>query len=172
MIVSTWSKGRIALLGDAAWGSGPTGMGTTLSLVAAHVLAGELGRALADPADTFPAAFARYEAQLRRYADSAQGLPPGGARITHPSSAVGQRVLRGAVRVAVVRPVRGVRRTLPPHERAPCADARRLPEAARLTEGAGRRSWPAHRIAMAGASDRPARWSRPDRRDPDQEAPT
>ncbi len=82
-------------------------MGPTLSPVAAHVLAGELGRALADPADTFPAAFARYEAQLRRYADSAQGLPPGGARITHPSSAVGQRVLRGAVRVAASRPVRG-----------------------------------------------------------------
>ena len=108
VIVSTWSKGRIALLGDAAWGSGPTGMGTTLSLVAAHVLAGELGRALADPADTFAAAFARYEAQLRRYADSAQGLPPGGARLSHPSSALGQRAMRGAVRVAASRPVRGL----------------------------------------------------------------
>lgn len=108
VVVSTWSKGRVALVGDAAWGSGPTGMGTTLSLVGAHVLAGELARTLTDPADTPQAAFGRYERLLRRYADSAQGLPPGGARLLHPSSPAGVAVVRSALRLAATAPVRGL----------------------------------------------------------------
>ncbi|MBT1596750.1 FAD-dependent monooxygenase [Curtobacterium flaccumfaciens] len=112
VVVSRWSKGRIALLGDAAWGSGPTGMGTTLSLVGAHILAGELARTVepavgADHGYSIPDAFARYEEMLRGYADSAQGLPPGGARLLHPSSKAGVRAVRAALRVASFGPVRG-----------------------------------------------------------------
>ncbi|PYY46047.1 monooxygenase [Curtobacterium sp. MCLR17_043] len=112
VVVSRWSKGRIALLGDAAWGSGPTGMGTTLSLVGAHILAGELARTIEPAAGaghgySIPDAFARYEEMLRGYADSAQGLPPGGARLLHPSSKAGVRAVRAALRVASLRPVRG-----------------------------------------------------------------
>ncbi|MBT1545507.1 FAD-dependent monooxygenase [Curtobacterium aurantiacum] len=112
VVVSRWSKGRIALLGDAAWGSGPTGMGTTLSLVGAHILAGELARTIepaagADHGYSIPDAFARYEEMLRGYADSAQGLPRGGARLLHPSSKAGVRAVRAALRVASVGPVRG-----------------------------------------------------------------
>ncbi|PZF13249.1 FAD-dependent monooxygenase [Curtobacterium sp. MCLR17_034] len=112
VVVSRWSKGRIALLGDAAWGSGPTGMGTTLSLVGAHILAGELARTIepavgADHGYSIPDAFARYEEMLRGYADSAQGLPRGGARLLHPSSKAGVRAVRAALRVASLGPVRG-----------------------------------------------------------------
>jgi 2-polyprenyl-6-methoxyphenol hydroxylase-like FAD-dependent oxidoreductase len=112
VVVSRWSKGRIALLGDAAWGSGPTGMGTTLSLVGAHILAGELARTIepaagADHEYSIPHAFARYEEMLRGYADSAQGLPRGGARLLHPSSKAGVRAVRAALRVASLGPVRG-----------------------------------------------------------------
>jgi 2-polyprenyl-6-methoxyphenol hydroxylase-like FAD-dependent oxidoreductase len=112
VVVSRWSKGRIALLGDAAWGSGPTGMGTTLSLVGAHILAGELARTIepaagADHGYSIPDAFARYEDMLRGYADSAQGLPRGGARLLHPSSNAGVRAVRAALRVASLGPVRG-----------------------------------------------------------------
>jgi 2-polyprenyl-6-methoxyphenol hydroxylase-like FAD-dependent oxidoreductase len=106
VVVSRWAKGRVVLLGDAAWGSGPTGMGTTLSLVGAYLLAGELGKALEDRADTPQAAFARYERLMRRYADSAQGLPPGGARLMHPSSRAGVAAMRAAMRVAASGPVR------------------------------------------------------------------
>lgn len=102
VVMSTWSRGRVALVGDAAWGSGPTGMGTTLSLVGAHVLAGELA---ATP-DRHARAFASYERQMRRYADSAQGLPRGGARALHPSTAVGLKAIRVSHRVAASRPVR------------------------------------------------------------------
>ncbi|WP_395819989.1 FAD-dependent monooxygenase [Curtobacterium flaccumfaciens] len=112
VVVSRWSKGRIALLGDAAWGSGPTGTGTTLSLVGAHILAGELARTIepavgADHGYSIADAFARYEEMLRGYADSAQGLPRGGARLLHPSSKVGVRAVRAALRVASLGPVRG-----------------------------------------------------------------
>ncbi|MBO9039028.1 FAD-dependent monooxygenase [Curtobacterium flaccumfaciens] len=108
VVVSRWSKGRIALLGDAAWGSGPTGMGTTLSLVGAHILAGELARTI-EPGTGFAIAdaFARYEDLLRGYADSAQGLPRGGARLLHPSSTAGVLAMRTVFRVASLGPVRG-----------------------------------------------------------------
>ncbi|MBY6676337.1 FAD-dependent monooxygenase [Rhodococcus sp. BP-241] len=102
VLVSTWSKGRVALVGDAAWGSGPTGMGTTLSLVGAHILTGELA---AHP-DRPDLAFARYEELMRGYADSAQGLPRGGAKLLHPMSPTGVRALRVGHRVAASAPVR------------------------------------------------------------------
>lgn len=106
VVVSTWSRGRVALVGDAAWGSGPTGMGTTLALVGAHVLAGELARSMAS-GEAPTEAFGRYERLLRGYADSAQGMPRGGARALHPRSARGRRVLRTLYRVAASGPVRG-----------------------------------------------------------------
>lgn len=102
VVVSTWSKGRVALVGDAAWGSGPTGMGTTLSLVGAHILAGELAAQPDRPA----LAFARYEQQMRGYADSAQGLPRGGAKLLHPVTGLGLAAIRSAHHVAASPPVR------------------------------------------------------------------
>ena len=110
VVMSRWSRGRVALVGDAAWGSGPTGMGTTLSLVGAHVLAGELAATLErDGARGVPGrAFARYEHIMRGYADSAQGLPRGGARLMHPSSTAGLRAVQAMHRVAASRPVKKV----------------------------------------------------------------
>jgi 2-polyprenyl-6-methoxyphenol hydroxylase-like FAD-dependent oxidoreductase len=68
-----WSRGRVVLLGDAAWSPTPlTGLGTSLALVGAYVLAGELASA------DLPTALRRYEEVLRSYVTSAQKLPPGG----------------------------------------------------------------------------------------------
>ncbi|MGL5850308.1 MAG: FAD-dependent monooxygenase [Phycicoccus sp.] len=104
VVVSSWSKGRVVLVGDAAWGSGPTGMGTTLALVGAHIVAGEL----ATTPEDHRRAFVRYEDLMRGYADSAQGLPPGGARLLHPTTSGGRRTLRSAHRLAASRPLRGI----------------------------------------------------------------
>lgn len=71
--VPVWSKGRIALLGDAACGATIGGMGTGTAVLAAYVLAGELARAAGD----HRAAFAAYEDRLREYA---QGCQQGGDR--------------------------------------------------------------------------------------------
>ncbi|HEY7339718.1 MAG TPA: FAD-dependent monooxygenase [Ktedonobacterales bacterium] len=73
-----WSSGRVALLGDAAYCPTPmSGMGTSLALVGAYVLAGELATA----GDEYPAAFARYQRELgeavrqaQKFADGAQGF--------------------------------------------------------------------------------------------------
>ncbi|KAI1174681.1 FAD/NAD(P)-binding domain-containing protein [Nemania sp. FL0916] len=71
------SSGRIVLLGDAGYcPSPPTGMGTTLSLVGAYILAGELARHGGGPEDV-PAALKRYESAMRPFIDKAQKLPPG-----------------------------------------------------------------------------------------------
>ena len=59
-----WSKGRVALVGDAAFCvSLMAGQGSALAMTAAYVLAGELGR----PGASFSEAFERYERLLRPY---------------------------------------------------------------------------------------------------------
>ncbi len=67
--MGTWSKGRAALVGDAAFCvSLMAGQGSALAMTAAYVMAGEL--ALAGGAHE--AAFAKYERLLRRYLESKQ----------------------------------------------------------------------------------------------------
>jgi 2-polyprenyl-6-methoxyphenol hydroxylase-like FAD-dependent oxidoreductase len=61
-----WSAGRVALLGDAAHCPSPSsGQGTSMALVGAYVLAGELAAA----AGAHEAAFDRYEATMRPYVE-------------------------------------------------------------------------------------------------------
>ncbi|GAA1082520.1 FAD-dependent monooxygenase [Tsukamurella spumae] len=51
VVMDRWSTGRVALLGDAAFCSSPmSGQGTSLALLGAYVLAGELAAADWDPA--------------------------------------------------------------------------------------------------------------------------
>ncbi|MER5890121.1 FAD-dependent monooxygenase [Streptomyces sp. NPDC001941] len=90
----TWSRGRVALLGDAAFCASPiSGMSTTLALTGAYVLAGELTGG-ADPA----AAFARYERLMRPFVTRAQKLMPGAPRLVHPRSRAERSLFRGVVR--------------------------------------------------------------------------
>ncbi|MDZ5443916.1 FAD-dependent monooxygenase [Micromonospora sp. 4G57] len=66
-----WSTGRIALVGDAAYGPSPaSGQGTSLSLVGAYVLATSLAAAPDDPG----AGFADYERRMRPFVAANQGL--------------------------------------------------------------------------------------------------
>jgi 2-polyprenyl-6-methoxyphenol hydroxylase-like FAD-dependent oxidoreductase len=79
-----WSSGRVVLLGDAGYCPSPlTGLGTSLALVGAYVLAGELAAADRD----HRTAFARYEQIMRPYVTRGQQLPPGGVRGFAPASA-------------------------------------------------------------------------------------
>jgi 2-polyprenyl-6-methoxyphenol hydroxylase-like FAD-dependent oxidoreductase len=63
--VPHWSRGRVALLGDAAGGVSLGGMGTGSAIVAAYILAGEL---LANP-QSYSDAFLRYQQRVKPYAD-------------------------------------------------------------------------------------------------------
>lgn len=67
-----WSSGRVTLVGDAGYCASPlSGMGTSLALVGAYVLAGELSSA------PLPVALQRYQQVMRPYVDRCQRLPNG-----------------------------------------------------------------------------------------------
>jgi 2-polyprenyl-6-methoxyphenol hydroxylase-like FAD-dependent oxidoreductase len=74
----TISQGRVTLAGDAGYCASPlSGMGTSLALVGAYVLAGELGAVGALDAKGIQAALQRYESVMRPYIDRCQDLPNG-----------------------------------------------------------------------------------------------
>ncbi|MFJ3309383.1 FAD-dependent monooxygenase [Streptomyces sp. NPDC086549] len=87
-----WSRGRVALLGDAGYCPSPlSGQGTSLALVGGYVLADCLGRAHGD----HDAAYARYERRMRPFVTVNQALAtenPGGpaseASVTHAKRAL------------------------------------------------------------------------------------
>jgi 2-polyprenyl-6-methoxyphenol hydroxylase-like FAD-dependent oxidoreductase len=100
-----WSQGRVVLLGDAGYCPTPlTGLGTSLALVGAYVLAGELRRAGGD----HRIAFARYEERMRPYVAQAQELPPGGVDGFAPRTAAMIRMRALSMRWMTRWPVRSL----------------------------------------------------------------
>ncbi|HEY0239716.1 MAG TPA: FAD-dependent monooxygenase [Friedmanniella sp.] len=96
----TWAQGRVGLLGDAAWCASPvSGMGTSLALVGAYVLAGEL-----TSHDDHAAGFAAYERVMRPYVTQAQKLPPGTPRLANPRTRAGIAAFHGVLRVGALLP--------------------------------------------------------------------
>ncbi|KXX77502.1 Kynurenine 3-monooxygenase [Madurella mycetomatis] len=82
--LDNWSNGNVVLLGDAAFCPSPiTAMGTSVALVGAYVLAGEIARAFvkgaqdgqASPAERIPEALAAYEKTLRPFILDVQNVP-------------------------------------------------------------------------------------------------
>ncbi|WP_181772579.1 FAD-dependent monooxygenase [Amycolatopsis pittospori] len=89
MRLEQWSRGRIAVVGDAAYCASPlSGMGTSLALVGAYVLAGELGRHRGHLD-----AFRSYETIMRPYVEQAQKVPWIAPRLAAPRSRAGIRFL-------------------------------------------------------------------------------
>lgn len=123
-----WSKGRIALVGDAAYCASPiSGMGTSLGMCGAYVLAGELGRH-----DDHAQAFAAYEKIMRPYVEQAQNVPLFAPRLASPHSRAGIAVGHAMLRMSnfpVIKPL--LARFLTPK-----ADAIALPDYARLARAA------------------------------------
>jgi 2-polyprenyl-6-methoxyphenol hydroxylase-like FAD-dependent oxidoreductase len=64
----TWSNGRVALVGDAAYAA--AGIGTSLAMVGAYVLAREIAQANGD----YMTAFARYEKSIRKFIEKGQDM--------------------------------------------------------------------------------------------------
>jgi 2-polyprenyl-6-methoxyphenol hydroxylase-like FAD-dependent oxidoreductase len=74
----TISNGRVTLAGDAGYCASPlSGMGTSLALVGAFVLAGELGPGDSLNKERIRLALRRYETVMRPYIDRCQDLPAG-----------------------------------------------------------------------------------------------
>lgn len=92
----TWSKGRIALLGDAAFCNATFGgAGTSLALIGAYILAGELaaGSEVTD-------ALHRYERAMKPFTGSAPKVRASALRLANPRSRNGIRVLQTAAALA------------------------------------------------------------------------
>ncbi|GAA4379609.1 FAD-dependent monooxygenase [Actinomadura verrucosospora] len=71
--MDAWTKGRVALLGDAGYGATCGGMGTGLAVVCAYVLAGELAAADGDHRAAFPA----YEERIKKFTTACQRVAGG-----------------------------------------------------------------------------------------------
>jgi 2-polyprenyl-6-methoxyphenol hydroxylase-like FAD-dependent oxidoreductase len=100
----SWSSGRIAVVGDAAYCPTPiSGMGTTLALTGAYLLAEELVHGT-----DHDAAFTSYEKLMRPIVDAGQKLPPGVPGIANPTSRLGVAIFRSAVRLAGSGPARSL----------------------------------------------------------------
>lgn len=109
-----WSKGRVALVGDAAYCASPvSGMGTSLALVGAYILAGELSRHA-----SHTQAFAAYERLMRPYVTQAQDIPSVAPRIGSPKTQLGITLVQSVVRLATLPGVRQLvgRLVVPPAE--------------------------------------------------------
>lgn len=102
--VDRWARGRAVLIGDAGYCGTPlAGMGTSMSLVGAYVLAGELATA-ARPED----AFAGYQEQMAAYVAEGSRLPPGGVEMFAPNGRLMIRLRAQSMRMMGVWPMKGM----------------------------------------------------------------
>ncbi|MFI6927198.1 FAD-dependent monooxygenase [Nonomuraea spiralis] len=116
--MDSWSKGRVVLVGDAAWCASPaSGAGAELALVGAYRLAGELAAAGGD----HRIAFARYDAVHRPLVEKKQQIGPN-VRLMVPKTEGGRCVRDALVRLPLMKAVGAVER------RVQGRNARPLPE--------------------------------------------
>jgi 2-polyprenyl-6-methoxyphenol hydroxylase-like FAD-dependent oxidoreductase len=84
--MDTWSRGRVTLVGDAGYCPGPAvGGSTSLAVVGAYVLAGELARANGDHERAFPA----YERVMAQHVHGSHAAALSAARTLIPTSRLG-----------------------------------------------------------------------------------
>jgi 2-polyprenyl-6-methoxyphenol hydroxylase-like FAD-dependent oxidoreductase len=92
----TWSAGRVAVLGDAAFGpSFFTGQGTSMALVGAYMMAGALATH-AEPTLAFQA----YDAATRPYVAANQRLVKNGSNMVAPGSSLALWARNSMIRLA------------------------------------------------------------------------
>ena len=93
--LTSWSAGRVTLVGDAGYCPGPAvGGSTSLAVYGAYVLAGEIAKAGGDPA----VAFAGYEATMVPSVLGSRSLARVNAKTLVPGSRWGVRALVGTAR--------------------------------------------------------------------------
>ncbi|OSC39989.1 FAD-dependent monooxygenase [Mycobacterium decipiens] len=84
--LDSWSRGRVTLVGDAGYCPGPAvGGSTSIAVLGAYILAGELAQAGGD----YPRAFAAYEQQMAHPVRRSRAFARTMAKIIVPGSAAG-----------------------------------------------------------------------------------
>ena len=99
-----WSAGRLVLLGDAAWCTGPGGNGTGHAMLGAYTLAGELALAGGD----YAAGFRRYEQIMRPPVTKSQKNAAGAGRFLTPATERKIRNRNRTFRILSSRPMTGL----------------------------------------------------------------
>ncbi|NED37161.1 FAD-dependent monooxygenase [Streptomyces sp. SID8499] len=154
--MDTWSRGRVTLVGDAGYGPGPAvGGSTSLAVVGAYVLAGELARAGGDHERAFPA----YERAMAEHVHGSRAAALSAARTLIPASRLGVRGLAQGARLISALPAGPSRALL----RLTAKSARLhnsmtvedYPPSSAVSEGgSGRRSGAADRTSASCGDDR------------------
>ncbi|CAF1400483.1 unnamed protein product [Adineta steineri] len=83
-----WTNGRALVLGDAAFAT--FGVGTSLAIESAYILAGELSKI--QSRDDIPQALENYEKVFRPVYAKMEELPPGFPQLAFPQTAWGLRI--------------------------------------------------------------------------------
>jgi 2-polyprenyl-6-methoxyphenol hydroxylase-like FAD-dependent oxidoreductase len=100
----TWHKDRCVLVGDAAYCPTPyTGMGTTLAIIGAYILAQELIQH-----NDVNHAFIAYESRFRPFVETAQKLPPGVPNIAYANSKIKVKLFHLAVAIGASKPIQKI----------------------------------------------------------------
>lgn len=99
-----WSAGRVVLLGDAAWCTGPGGNGTGHAMLGAYTLAGELALAGGD----YEVAYRRYEQIMRPLVAKSQKTAAGAGRFLTPATERKIRNRNRTFRILSSRPMTGL----------------------------------------------------------------
>ncbi|MET0236991.1 MAG: FAD-dependent monooxygenase [Kibdelosporangium sp.] len=106
--MDTWSRGRVTLVGDAGYCPGAAvGGSTSMAVIGAYVLAGELAAANGD----YARAFASYEREMMEFVRESRAFALRAAKTLVPGSRFGVWALVRGSRLASVMPV-GVTRAL------------------------------------------------------------
>ena len=98
--LDTWSRGRVTLVGDAGYCPGPAvGGSTSIAVLGAYILAGELAQANGD----YTRAFAAYEAEMGEPVRRSRAMARGIAKGLIPNSRAGVWALtRGAQLISML----------------------------------------------------------------------
>jgi 2-polyprenyl-6-methoxyphenol hydroxylase-like FAD-dependent oxidoreductase len=106
VVCPTWHRGRVVLLGDAAWCVTPLGGGgTSLAIAGGYVLAAYLSQHAPGEHEQ---AFAQYEEWMRPIVEDAQDLPPGTPKIAAPTTRAGAQALKWGTKIAALSAVQKV----------------------------------------------------------------
>ncbi|KAF2249922.1 FAD/NAD(P)-binding domain-containing protein [Trematosphaeria pertusa] len=93
-----WTKGRCAIVGDSAFAT--MGIGTSLAMTGAYIIAGELAKMSSTSSEDISAALGRYEEIFRPYVDNHTTAPLGFPQFANPQTKFGIGVLHAVLKAA------------------------------------------------------------------------
>ena len=103
IVMDSWVKGRVTLVGDAGYSPGPAvGGGTSIAMVGAYVLAQELAQA----GRNVPTGLAAYQNRMRELATKARSIGPSTMSTLIPRTSIQVRVLPELLRLVTRMPPR------------------------------------------------------------------